>query len=91
MELPHAQHRWWLSHLNFLLILIKNTLVFKKFFEINDDYFFPGDLGRSAIEGVATVPVGGERPEVGIILFNMGSVNKHLYSNIANIKLEVTF
>ncbi|XP_071551498.1 neither inactivation nor afterpotential protein G-like isoform X2 [Panulirus ornatus] len=55
------------------------------------DYFVKGgkgDLGRTAIEGVGVMPLTGDQPEVGVILFNMGSVDKHLYSSIANIKLD---
>ncbi|CAL4107045.1 unnamed protein product, partial [Meganyctiphanes norvegica] len=47
-----------------------------------------GDLGRAAIEGVGIVPVRGDHPEVGVILFNMGAVDKHLYSSVSNMKLE---
>ena len=48
-----------------------------------------GDLGRAAIEGVAAVPVSQEYPEVGVILFNMGAVDKDAYSFISNMKEEV--
>lgn len=30
-------------------------------------------------------------PEVGVILFNMGAVDKHLYSEVANMKLDVGY
>lgn len=50
----------------------------------------PGNLAHSAIEGLATAPVNGEKPEVGIILFNMGAVDKIPYANIANVKHEVS-
>lgn len=57
------------------------------------DYFFnsgKGDLGRAAVEGVGVMRGGeGQQPEVGVILFNMGAVDKHLYSEVANIKLDV--
>ncbi|KAK7072954.1 hypothetical protein SK128_018785, partial [Halocaridina rubra] len=47
-----------------------------------------GELGRSAIEGVGVMPINGNLPEVGVILFNMGAVDKHLYSGISNMKLD---
>lgn len=54
------------------------------------DYFIhgKGDLGRAAIEGVGVMPVAHSQPEVGVILFNMGAVDSHLYSGISNMKLD---
>lgn len=53
-------------------------------------YSYIGDLGRAAVEGVGVMRGGeGQQPEVGVILFNMGAVDKHLYSEVANIKLDV--
>lgn len=65
-------------------------------------------MGRTAIEGVGAIKLGGssssggegrrdgtvglegDLPEVGVILFNMGAVDKHLYSSISNMKLDVS-
>ncbi|XP_063870481.1 neither inactivation nor afterpotential protein G-like isoform X2 [Scylla paramamosain] len=55
------------------------------------NYFFnsgKGDLGQPAIEGVGVMPGEGKQQEVAAILFNMGAVDKHLYSEVANMKLE---
>lgn len=48
-----------------------------------------GDLGSAAIEGVGIMRGEDKQPEVGVILFNMGAVDKHLYSEVANMKLDV--
>ncbi|XP_064108127.1 neither inactivation nor afterpotential protein G-like isoform X1 [Macrobrachium nipponense] len=47
-----------------------------------------GDLTGAAIEGVGNMPIKKNIPEVGIILFNLGSVDKQLYSTISNMKME---
>ncbi|XP_068203990.1 neither inactivation nor afterpotential protein G-like [Palaemon carinicauda] len=47
-----------------------------------------GDLAGAAIEGVGNMPIKKNLPEVGIILFNLGSVDKQLYSGISNMKLD---
>lgn len=49
-----------------------------------------GDFGRAAIEGVGIMRGEDKLPEVGVILFNMGAVDKHLYSEVANMKLDVS-
>lgn len=48
-----------------------------------------GDLGQAAIEGVGIMHGEDKLPEVGVILFNMGAVDKNLYSEVANMKLDV--
>ncbi|XP_042227977.1 neither inactivation nor afterpotential protein G-like [Homarus americanus] len=55
------------------------------------DYFInsgKGDLGRTAIEGVGVMRLSHQQPEVGVILFNMGAVDKHVYSSVSNMKLD---
>ncbi|KAK4321513.1 hypothetical protein Pmani_007675 [Petrolisthes manimaculis] len=56
-----------------------------------------GDMGRAAIEGVGAIKgssVGGggkegqSSPDLGIILFNMAAVDKHMYSSVSNMKME---
>ncbi|KAK3865881.1 hypothetical protein Pcinc_028538 [Petrolisthes cinctipes] len=53
-------------------------------------------MGRAAIEGVGAIKGssgGGKegqssQPDLGIILFNMAAVDKHMYSAVSNIKME---
>ncbi|XP_045620582.2 L-sorbose 1-dehydrogenase [Procambarus clarkii] len=55
------------------------------------DYFVnggKGDLGRAAVEGVGIMRLARQQPELGVILFNMGALDKHLYSAITNMKLN---
>lgn len=75
----------------------------------NTAFIIPGDMGRTAIEGVGAIKTGGsssssggegrrdrtvglegDLPDVGVILFNMGAVDKHLYSSVSNMKLDVS-
>ncbi|XP_069942721.1 L-sorbose 1-dehydrogenase-like isoform X2 [Cherax quadricarinatus] len=47
-----------------------------------------GDLGRAAIEGIGVMRLAHQQPEVGLILFNMGAVDKHLYASVENMELD---
>ncbi|XP_064108137.1 L-sorbose 1-dehydrogenase-like [Macrobrachium nipponense] len=47
-----------------------------------------GDYGRSAVEGVGVMPINRLKPEVGVVLINLNSIEKDLYSAITNMKQE---
>ncbi|XP_068203989.1 L-sorbose 1-dehydrogenase-like [Palaemon carinicauda] len=54
------------------------------------NYFIKGkgDFSRSAIDGVAFMPINRPKPEVGIVLFNLNTIERDLYSGIVNMKLD---